>query len=64
MTTFKSGYDITKHPLYRQLSDYDKRNRFDAARFLSTDLKIKPGDTFEVHDIVLPEPPPPEAFVN
>jgi len=57
-------YDITRHPLYRQLSDYDKRNRFDAARFLSTDLKVKPDDAFKVIEVVLPEPPPPEAFAT
>jgi type IV secretion system protein VirD4 len=55
-------YDITHHPLYRQLSDYNKRNRFDVAKYLSTDLKVKPTDEFEVYDAVLPEPPPPEAF--
>jgi type IV secretion system protein VirD4 len=55
-------YDITRHPLYRQLSDYDKRKRFDVAKYLSTNLKVKPSDAFEVYDVVLPEPPPPEAF--
>ena len=50
-------YDITKHPLYKQLSDHDKRNRFDVARYLSTKLKIKPKDTFEVYDVELPDAP-------
>jgi type IV secretion system protein VirD4 len=54
-------YDITKHPLYRQLSDYDKRNRFDAERFLSTALKVKQEDEFVVIEVELPEAPP-EAF--
>ena len=56
-------FDITKHPLYKQLSDYDKRNRFDVAKYLSTELKVTGADEFEVFDIELPEPPPPEAFV-
>jgi type IV secretion system protein VirD4 len=56
-------YDITRHPLYRRLSDFDKRNRFDVTKYLSTALKVKPADTFEVFDVELPEPPPPEAFV-
>ena len=55
-------YDITKHPLYRQLADHDKRNRFDVVKFLSTDLEVRPGDKFEAYEIELPEPPPPEAF--
>jgi type IV secretion system protein VirD4 len=55
-------YDITKHPLYKQLADYDKRNRFDAERFLSTSLKVRLEDSFESYDIELPEQPPPEAF--
>jgi len=54
-------YDITKHPLYRQLSDYDKRNRFNVEKYLSTRLKVKPTDMFEVYDIDLSDAPP-EAF--
>jgi len=50
-------YDITKHPLYKQLSDFDKRNRFDVEKFLSTKLKVKQSDTFEVYDIELPDAP-------
>jgi len=54
-------YDITKHPLYKQLSDYNKRNRFDVERYLSTDLRVKQSDKFEVHNIQLPDVPL-EAF--
>ena len=50
-------FDITKHPLYRQLSDYDKRNRFDVAQYLSTDLRVRPSDKFEVYGAELPEAP-------
>ena len=50
-------YDITKHPLYRQLSDYDKRNRFDVEKFLSTKLKVRETDIFEVYDIELADAP-------
>ena len=28
-------FDITKHPNYKYLSDYDKKNAFDIERFLS-----------------------------
>ena len=54
-------YDIMKHPLYRQLSDFDKRNRFDVEKFLSTKLKVKQRDMYEVYDIELPDAPP-EVF--
>ena len=44
-------YDITKHPKYKQLSDYDKKNEFDIEKFLSTKLRTKPDDVFEVYEI-------------
>jgi type IV secretion system protein VirD4 len=55
-------YDITRHPLYRQLGDYDKKNRFDVERFLNTKLSIKPEDKFRVLNVELPVPAPSEAF--
>jgi type IV secretion system protein VirD4 len=55
-------YDITRHPLYRQLGDYDKKNRFDVERFLNTKLSIKPEDKFRVLNVELPAPAPSEAF--
>jgi type IV secretion system protein VirD4 len=57
-------YDITRHPLYKFLSDFDKRNTFDIEKYLSTKLKVKPNDVFEVYDINLAEPPPPGVFVS
>jgi len=50
-------YDITKHSLYKQLSDHDKRNRFDVEKFLSTKLKVRETDIFEVYDIELADAP-------
>ena len=44
-------YDITKHPKYKQLSDYDKKNEFDIEKFVSTKLKTKPDDVYEVYEI-------------
>ena len=44
-------YDITKHPNYKYLSDFDKKNAFNIERFLSTKLKLKPGEKFEAFDI-------------
>ena len=44
-------YDITKHPLYKYLSDYDKKNTFDIERFLSTRLKPKSDEVYDVYEI-------------
>ena len=44
-------YDITKHPNYKYLSDYDPKNNFDTEKFLSTRLKTKPEDTFDTYEI-------------
>ena len=46
-------YDITKHPNFRYTSDYDKKNELDISKFLSTDLKLKPDDAFEVYQVSL-----------
>ncbi len=49
---FKSDkYDITGHPNYKYLSDADPKNTFDIEKFLSTRLKTKPNDTFDVYEI-------------
>ncbi len=44
-------YDITKHPNYKYLSDADDKNTFDIEKFLSTKLKTKPNDTYDVYEI-------------
>ena len=44
-------YDITKHPNYKYLSDYDPRNNFDIEKFLSTRLKTKANDTYDTYEI-------------
>ena len=44
-------YDITKHPLYKYLSDYDKKNAFDIERFLSTRLKPKSDEVYDVYEV-------------
>jgi len=49
---FKSDkYDITKHPNYKYLSDADPRNAFDIEKFLSTALKPKPDEVYDVYDV-------------
>jgi len=57
-------YDITRHPLYKYLSDFDKRNAFNIEKYLSTKLKIKPHDMFEVFEVEMDEAMPPDAFIG
>ena len=44
-------FDITKHPNYKYLSDADERNYFDVEKYLSTQLKTKPDDVYEVFEV-------------
>ena len=46
-------YDITQHPNYKYLSDFDKRNTFDIGKYLSTKLKPKPDEVYDVYEIDL-----------
>ena len=46
-----SKYDITKHPNYKYLSDADERNTFNIERFLSTQLKPKPDEVYDVYEV-------------
>ena len=44
-------YDITKHPNYIYLADYDEKNTFAIERFLSTRLKLKANEVCDVYEI-------------
>lgn len=44
-------YDITKHPNYKYLSDASDKNYFDIEKYLSTHLKTKPEDVYEVFEV-------------
>jgi type IV secretion system protein VirD4 len=57
---FSKKYDITGHPLYKQLSDYDKRNAFDVQKHLSTKLALRAEDEFTVYGLN-PLVPPGDA---
>ena len=48
---FSHKYDITKHPNYRYLSDYDPKNAFDIERFLSTRMPLHPGERFRHYEL-------------
>ncbi len=52
---FSDKYDITKHPNYKYLSDADPRNAFDIEKFLSTQLRPKPEESYEVFEIDVDE---------
>ncbi len=54
-------YDITKHPNYKYLSDFDKKNAFDMERYLKCRKPIvKQDEVFDYYKIDLP----PETAVN
>ena len=50
-------YDITKHPNYKYLSDADTKNTFSIEKYLSTRLKPKPDEVYDVYDIDLSDEP-------
>ncbi len=54
-------YDITKHPNYKYLSDFDKKNAFDMERYIKRQKPIvKQNEVFDYYKIDLP----PETAVN
>ena len=49
-------YDITKHPRYKMLSDYDKKNAFDMEKYMKRRKPIVAKDeVFDYYKIDLPE---------
>ena len=48
---FSNKYDITQHPNYHLTADADSRNAFDIERFLSTRLKPKPNEVYDVYEV-------------
>ena len=44
-------YDITKHPNYPYTADADKKNAFDIEAFLSTRLKPRPDEVYDVYEV-------------
>lgn len=47
---FSDKYDITQHKNYKYLSDANPKNTFSIERFLSTQLKVKPDEEYEVYE--------------
>ena len=52
---FSDKYDITKHPQYKKLSDYNKKNRFDGKSYLAHRLKVQSEDQYEVFEVEIGE---------
>ena len=49
---FSDKYDITKHPNYKYLADYDKKNTFDVERYMKRRPAIvKPDEPFDCYEI-------------
>ena len=49
---FSDKYDITKHPNYKYLSDYDKKNIFDMEKHLRRrPALVKPDEPFDYYEI-------------
>ncbi len=44
-------YDITQHPNYKYLSDYDSKNTFNIEKFLNRNLKLKDEEIFMTYEI-------------
>ena len=49
---FSDKYDITRHPKYKYLSDYDKKNTFDMEKHLRRrPALVKPDEPFDYYEI-------------
>ena len=48
-------FDITRHPNYKYLAEYDTKNKFDIARFLSAKLKLRPSEVYDVYEVDVSE---------
>ena len=54
-------YDITKHPQYKYLSDFNKKNAFDIEKYLSTQLVLRPNDQCEVYEVDVSDDDEPQS---
>ena len=49
---FSNKYDITSHPKYKCLSDYNKKNEFDIEKYIKHRPSIiKPDEPFDLYEI-------------
>ena len=55
-------FDITKHKNYKYLSDANPKNAFDIGKHMSTKLKVKIDEEFEILEYEAPEDMPDDAL--
>ena len=49
---FSDKFDITKHPRYKYLSDYDKKNAFDVEHYMKRcPAIVKPDEPFDLYEV-------------
>lgn len=48
---FSDKFDITKHPRYKELSDFNSSNEFHIEEYLKHRLVLKPSETFDTYTI-------------
>ena len=48
---FSEKFDITKHPRYKELSDYSSSNEFHIEEYLKHKLVLKPSEPFDTYEI-------------
>ena len=49
---FSEKFDITKHPRYKYLSDYDKKNALDVESYLKRHpAVVKPDEPFDLYEM-------------
>ena len=51
---FSDKFDITRHPQYKNLLDFSKKNVFDVKKYLSRYLTVQPNDTYECCELDAP----------
>lgn len=54
-------YDITRHPNYRLLSDFNEKNAFDIEKFLSTKMLVRPGELYRNYEVTAEDLEAPAA---
>ena len=59
---FSDKFDITRHPQYKNLLDFSKKNAFDVKKYLSRYLTVQPNDSYECCE--LDAPPDPDDTVS
>ena len=48
---FSAKYDITKHPMYKELSDYNPKNEFDIKEYVSNQLRLRTDEDIDIYNV-------------